>query len=117
MKQKRMDRVTSLLKEVLSELIQKEVKDPRLAKIVTITNIEIEKDLSLAHISVSVYGSEKEKEDSIKALNSAAGFLAIKASKEVILKFFPSLTFKLDRSLENQEKIETILNQLKTEKR
>jgi len=112
---KRVKRLNSLLKEVLSEVITQEVKDPRMAPLVTVTQVEISKDLHQAKVYVSIIGSEKERRDTLEALESAAGFIGVNASKKVTMRYFPTLTFKLDTTVDQQMKIDSLLDQIHRE--
>jgi ribosome-binding factor A len=112
----RIARLNSLLKEVLSEVIHKEVRNPLVHKLVTVTQVEITNDLQHAKVHISVIGTDKEKHDTIQALQSGAGFIAIQASKKVVMRYFPALTFKLDTSVEQQMRINTLLYKIKEER-
>jgi ribosome-binding factor A len=112
----RIVRLNSLLKEVLSEVIRNDVRNPHVARLITVTGVDITKDLQHAKVYISVIGTDKEKEDTIKALQSGAGFIAILSSKKVVMRYFPELTFILDTSVENQIRIDSLLNKIKEEK-
>lgn len=112
---KRPKRLNSLLKEVISEVIHKEVKDPRLHPLVSVTEVDITNDLQHAKVYISVIGTQAEKESSLAVLQSAAGFIAITASKKVTMRYFPALTFKLDTSLEQHLHIDSLLNKIREE--
>ncbi len=114
---KRTKRLNSLLKEVLSEVIHQEVKNPHLHRFVSITDVDISNDLQHAKIFISVIGTQKEKEDCLALLQSAAGFIAISASKKVVMRYFPSLTFKLDTSLDEHMHIDSLLSKIHKEQR
>lgn len=113
---KRPKRLNSLLKEVLSEVIHKEVKDPRLHPLVSVTEVDISNDLQHAKVYISVIGTQTEKESSLAVLQSAAGFIAISASKKVTMRYFPALTFKLDTALEQHLHIESLLYKINEER-
>ncbi len=117
MAKKRIERLNSLLKEVLSEVIRKDVRDPRLSPLFSITRVDITSDLQHAKVYISVIGTPHQKEETIIALQSAAGFIAITSSKKVVMRYFPALNFKLDQSLEEQLRIEEVLGQINQEKR
>lgn len=117
MENKRVKRLNSLLKEVLSEVIMKEVKDPRLARLVTVTEVDIAGDLRTAKVSISIIGTDKERRDTIEALESAAGYIAISASKKVVMRYFPSLSFKLDTSVDQQMRINALLEKIHDEEK
>lgn len=108
-------RLNSLLKEVLSEVIRADVRNPLVAKFVTVTSVDITSDLQHAKVYISVIGTTLEKEQTIKALQSAAGFIAIQSSKKVVMRYFPALTFKLDTTVEQQIRIDALLDKIKVE--
>lgn len=112
----RTDRLNSLLKEVISEVIRKDVRNPHVNELLTVTHVEITKDLRYAKVYVSVIGSETEKQETLAALNSAAGFIAVNASKQVVIRYFPELTFMLDDSVEKHMRIESLLDKISTER-
>lgn len=113
---KRTDRLNSLLKEVISEVIKRRVKNPHVSDLATVTRVEITKDLRFAKVFVSVIGDEAQRKETLDALNSAAGFIGSTASKQVVLRFFPSLTFKLDTSVEKHIRIQELLSEIEKEK-
>ena len=117
MGKQRIDRLNSLLREVISEVIKRDVKNPQVSELVTVTRVEITKDLRQAKVYVSIIGSEKERKETLEALNSAAGFIGVHASKKVVLRFFPTLKFILDESVDQQMRIEELLNHINEEKR
>lgn len=116
MGKKRTDRLNSLLREVISEVIREDVKNPHVNTLITVTHVDITKDLHHAKVYVSVIGSEKEKTETIAALQSAAGFIAVNASKKVVMRYFPELTFRIDDSVEKHMHIEDILTKINTER-
>ena len=115
MKPKRINRLNSLLKEVIAEVIRKDVCNPNVSVLATPTKVEITPDLHYAKVYISIIGNSEEKEKTIKALQESAGYIGSIASKKVVLRYFPSLTFILDNSVEDQMKIEKILQDIKKE--
>lgn len=113
---KRTDRLNSLLKEVLSDVIREEVRNPQISTLVTVTRVEITTDLHYAKVFVSVIGSEQEKQAALAGLQSAAGFIAVHAAKKVVMRYFPDLTFLLDDSVEKYAKIEEKLREIQQER-
>ena len=111
----RIVRLNSLLREVLSEVIRDDVRNPLVAKFVSVTSVDITNDLQHAKVYISVIGTLLEKENTIKALQSAAGFIAILSSKKVVMRYFPVLTFKLDVAVEQQIRIDELLHKIKEE--
>lgn len=113
----RVDRLNSLLKEVISEVIRRDVRNPHVNELVTVTRVEITKDLHYAKVYVSVIGNEEVKKETLNALQSAAGFIAVNSSKKVVMRYFPELTFRIDNGVEKHMRIEEILSELNKEKK
>lgn len=113
---RRTEKLNSLLKEVISEVIFKDVRNPSLSPLITITHVEISNDLHYAKVYVSIIGNDKIRADSLVALQSAAGFIAVNASKKVSMRYFPSLTFKLDDSVDALMRIDQILGDIEKER-
>ena len=112
---KRTERLNSLLKEVISEVIRKQVRNPNVAQFTTVTEVDISKDLHHAKVYVSVIGTDQERSATIEALETAAGFIGVHASKNVVMRHFPSLTFRLDTSVDKQLKIDSLLKKIRSE--
>jgi len=115
MEKKRIPRLNSLLKEVLAEVVRTEVKDPRMAPLVTVTSVDISKDLHHAKVFVSIIGTDIEKRETLEALTSAAGFIGVNAAKKVTMRYFPTLTFKLDTTVDEQLKIDALIEKIRRE--
>lgn len=116
MVKQRTDRLNSLLKEVISDVIRRDVRNPHVNELVTVTRVDITKDLHYAKVYISVIGTEEEKKETINALQSAAGFIAVNSSKKVVMRYFPSLTFKIDDAVDKHMRIETILNEINSKR-
>jgi ribosome-binding factor A len=110
---KRIKRVNSLLKEVISEVIRKDVDNPNVAAFTTVTKVQATNDLRNAKVFVSIIGTEDDKKKTMGALKKSASFIAITSSRKIVLKFFPELIFKLDDTAQAQQRIEDVLNSLK----
>lgn len=92
-----------------------DVDNPMIPRLITITQVDISKDLQHAKVHFSVIGDEREKQDALKALQSAAGFISVLSSKKVVMRHFPSLTFKLDDSVDKHMRIEEALKKIHQE--
>ncbi len=111
MTHRRAERVAEAIKEEVSLIIQKEVKDPRIG-FLTVTAVELSDDLRYAKIFVSVYGSEKERRKSLKGLQSATRFIRRGIGQRVKLRYIPEIVFKWDESIEKGAHIEELLRQV-----
>lgn len=116
MAKKRTARLNSLLKEVISDVIRKDTRNPHINQLMTVTRVEITPDLHYAKVYVSVIGLDSVKIETIDALQNAAGFIAVNASKQVVMRYFPQLTFKLDDSVDQHMRIEQLLHDIGTER-
>ena len=112
MSSRRCDRLNSLLKEVISEVVFRQVKNPHISELLTITKVDISKDLHHAKVYVSVIGEEKVKIQTLATLNQASGFISTTASKKVTMRFFPQLKFILDDSVDKHMRIDSILKEI-----
>ncbi|MCB1072538.1 MAG: 30S ribosome-binding factor RbfA [Chlamydiales bacterium] len=112
---KRTERLNSLLKEVLSEVIRDDVRNPNVAEFTTVTAVDISKDLHHAKVYISVIGTDTQRKETVEALESAAGFIGVLASKKVVMRHFPTLTFRLDTSVDKQMKIDSLLKKIHEE--
>ncbi|MCI5938323.1 MAG: 30S ribosome-binding factor RbfA [Bacilli bacterium] len=106
------ERMEKILEREISNIIFQDIKDERI-KFVTITNVNITNDLSIATVFYTVFGNENQINASIEALNEAKGFIRTILSKKLEVKKTPDLRFKYDESYEQGNKIEAILNSLK----
>lgn len=116
MKKNRIDRINSLLREVISDVIQKQVKNPHVNLFVSVTRVDTTTDLYHAKVYISLIGTDVEKQNVLHALESAAGFIAVQASHQVEMRHFPTLSFKLDSSAEEHFKIEKLLSDIEKER-
>jgi ribosome-binding factor A len=111
MQGKRLDRVNQLIKEEISLVLQRELKDPRLG-FVTVTEVETANDLRLAKVFVSVLGDEAKWTSSLAALKSARGFIRHWLRGHLDLRVTPELDFRADRSMVHGARIQELLKQL-----
>jgi ribosome-binding factor A len=104
----RSDRVSGLIQKVLSEILQKDIKDPRL-KMATITGVEVSRDLKLARIYFTTPDGEQEKDAAIKGFDSARGYIKRTLAHELDLKYMPDIKFFFDASIEYGEHIDSLI--------
>lgn len=112
--ERRVQRVNQLLREELSRLIRREMKDPRV-ELVTVTGVEVSGDLRHATVHVRTLRDDPPVEEAIQGLRSAEGFLRGKLGRELRIRRIPELTFEADRTLERARRIEALLDQVAEE--
>ncbi|MGI8423346.1 MAG: 30S ribosome-binding factor RbfA [Chloroflexota bacterium] len=108
---RRRERLGALIEEILSDLIR-QMKDPRVGGMVSVTRVQVTQDASLARVHVSVMGSEEERKDTLRALGHAHGFLRSKLGAELSIRHVPELQFTLDRSIEEGDRVLELINTL-----
>jgi ribosome-binding factor A len=112
MQGKRLERVNQLIKEEISMLLQRELKDPRLG-FVTITEVDVTPDLKHAKVYVSVLGPEGRWSSSLAALDSARGFVRNWLRRHLDLRAIPEVAFRPDHSMEHAAHIQSLLAELR----
>jgi ribosome-binding factor A len=112
MPSRRQRRVAELIHRELSILFLQGVKDPRLAG-VTITGVEVTKDLLLARVYFTVFEAEDGGKGALAGLEHAKGFLRTQLAERVELRFVPDLIFAQDKSAQYGQRIDALLDQLK----
>lgn len=111
----RPERVQEALRQEISRVVQNELKDPRLG-FLTITKVELTRDLRYAKVYFSVLGEMKDKQLALKGLNSAKGYIKNMIGERINLRFVPEVVFKIDESLEHTKEIYDLLDRIKKEK-
>jgi len=109
---RRSNRVADLLRFEITDLIQREIQDPRVG-LTSVTNVDLSPDLRNAHVSFSVLGDEAERITTIEALQQAKGFIKSRLAKRLrTMRRIPDLTFVLDRGAEHSQHISDLLENL-----
>lgn len=115
MSKQRAERVQEALRQEISRIVHDEIKDPRLG-FITITKVELTKDLRYAKVFFSVLGEMKDKTLALKGLNSAKGYIKGLVADRIKLRLVPEIAFKIDDSLEHTSQIYDILDKIRKEK-
>jgi ribosome-binding factor A len=110
---RRVDRVAEAVREEVAAFITKDAKDPRITAFVTVTAVEMTRDLRHASVFVSVMGTDAERDETFEGLKSVAHHLRSHVGRALRLQFAPEIIFKLDRSVANAARIETLLASIK----
>lgn len=109
---RRIERLNSLIRRDVSELLRYEVKDPRVSGVVSVTQVDTSSDVQHAKVYVSVYGTLREKENTIAALQSAAGFIRRQLRGRLETRHVPVLRFILDDTLTEGNQMLDLLDTL-----
>ncbi|OGO43048.1 MAG: ribosome-binding factor A [Chloroflexi bacterium RBG_16_58_8] len=111
----RIERVNTLIRREISELIQHQLRDPRLDAFVAVTEVVTSPDLKFARIYISSIGGQQEKDKVLGVLNAAAGYLRTELARNVQLRHTPELSFHWDNSIEHGDRILRLLDQVNAE--
>ncbi|NEZ46089.1 30S ribosome-binding factor RbfA [Clostridium niameyense] len=109
----RAGRINEEMKKEISSIIRNNVKDPRLSAMVSVTGVDVTRDLRYAKVYVSIFGDEKSKEESLLALKSSTGFIRREVGKKINLRYTPEIIIQLDESIERGMHIDKILDAIK----
>ncbi len=112
----RAHRVGEQMKKELSDIIMRELKDPRVS-FVTVTGVDVTGDLQQAKVFITVLGSDEQKEATLQGLSKAKGFIRSEIGKRIRLRKTPEITFELDESIEYGNRINTLLQNLNKDER
>ena len=111
---RRTDRINGLLRQEISKLLSHELNDPRLSGVVSITQVETSTDLRRARVYVSVLGDQQEKNTVLSGINSATRFMRRELGERLTIRYVPELSFVLDESLDEAERIFNLMDSLGT---
>lgn len=109
----RLNRLAEEIKREVTDILQTQLKDPRVSKFASITGVELSKDLRHAKIYVSVLGSEEDQNKTLDGLTSATGFIRSKIGNRIRLRYIPEIIFHLDPSIQKGIKITQLLYTVK----
>lgn len=109
----RKERVSEQMKQELANIVNQELKDPRV-KFITITDVEVTGDLSQAKVFFTVL-EETGKEETLRALNKAKGFIRSEIGKRMTMRKIPEIEFHLDESIDYGYRIEKLLKEINEE--
>ncbi|MDD5174154.1 MAG: 30S ribosome-binding factor RbfA [Candidatus Omnitrophota bacterium] len=108
----RPERVQEALRQEISKIVLEEIKDPRIG-FLTITKVDLTKDLRYAKVYFSVLGGVKEKALALKGLNSAKGYIKGKVADRIKLRLVPDISFRIDESIEHTKEIYDLFERIK----
>src|SRR3954469_1583146 len=110
---RRPDRLAEAIREEVANFLNERVKDPRITGMVTVTAVEVTRDLRTAKVFVSVLGPDADRAKTFEGLDSLAGHLRARLGKSLGLRSAPEILFRHDESVARAARIETLLAQIK----
>lgn len=115
MDSRRQDRVAEAIREEVATFLAEDAKDPRIVGLVTVTGVEVTRDLRQARVYVSVMGSEVERTATFAGLDSVATHLRSRVGRALRLRLAPEIQFRHDDSVARAARIEELLANLRTD--
>ncbi|WP_066068665.1 30S ribosome-binding factor RbfA [Neobacillus soli] len=112
----RANRVSEQMKKELGDIISRKIKDPRIG-FVTVTDVEVTGDLQQAKVYISVLGDEEQRENTLKGLAKAKGFIRTEIGHRIRLRKTPEIIFEWDESIDYGHRIDTLLHQLQSDEK
>ena len=113
---RRADRVAEAIRMEVATFLSEGAKDPRLVGLVTITAVDVTRDLRHARLFISVMGTDSERAATLEALESMKGHLRTRLAKSLRLRVAPEVSFKVDESVARAARIESLLAQVREKK-
>ena len=114
MDQRRGGRVNNTIQHELGYLIE-ELSHPRLSPMTSVTSVDVNRDLSMAKVHISVLGTDEEREDTLEALRSAATRLRMEISQRIVIRKMPRLSFFVDDTMQSGADMEKLIDQTMSE--
>ncbi|NPV28254.1 MAG: 30S ribosome-binding factor RbfA [Firmicutes bacterium] len=108
----RPSRLAEEIKREVTDILRLQLKDPRISRFISITDVEVSKDLRHAKVFVSVFGSEEEQAKTLEGLKKASGFIRAELGKRIRVRYLPELSFCFDPSIQRGIKISQILREV-----
>jgi ribosome-binding factor A len=110
---RRSERVAEGIREEVATFLAEDAKDPRIVGLVTVTGVDVTRDLRHAKVFVSIMGSDQERQATLEGLDSAASHLRARIGRALRLRVAPEITFRYDESVARAAKIEALLAELR----
>ncbi|MCL2166301.1 MAG: 30S ribosome-binding factor RbfA [Clostridiales bacterium] len=107
----RSSRVAEEIKKELSDIIRHDMNDPRVKGLVSVTHVEVSRDISTATIFLSCLGEAEEQANTVKAFKQAGGYIRGELAGRLHLRFIPELLFRADNSIRVGARINALINQ------
>lgn len=112
---RRSERVAEAIREEIATFLHEGAKDPRLTAMVTVTTVEVTRDLRHAKVFVSLLGTDEEKRSTMEVLDRLTGHVRSRLARALRLRVAPEVAFRFDQSIERAARIESLLAQVRQE--
>jgi ribosome-binding factor A len=114
---RRVDRINGLLRQEISQLLSRQIKDPRLIGVISITEVRTSSDLRNAQVYVSVMGDQEAQNNALEGIRSAAAYLRRELRDRLSMRYVPFLKFVLDKSIEDADQLLNIMDGIRDQEK
>jgi ribosome-binding factor A len=111
---RRIDRINELLRQEISQLLARQVKDPRLDGVISITQVKTTNDLRNARVFISVMGDPAAKQSALEGIQSAATYLRRELRDRLAMRYVPFLSFAVDSTLDDAAHLNQLMDRIQT---
>lgn len=111
----RNERIAEEIKKSVSQIINNDLKDPRINGLISVTKVEVTKDLRYAKIFISLYGDNIEKDNVFSAIENATGYIRRELAGMIRMKYIPEISFEMDKSIEYGIHIHKLIEKVKNQ--
>ncbi|MBN2035991.1 MAG: 30S ribosome-binding factor RbfA [Chitinispirillaceae bacterium] len=108
-------RLAEQLRQEIGTVIAREMRDPRIPPVVTVTHVKLSQDTRNATVHISIYGEENVRKNAFEVINAAAAYIQRIVARRVTMKHFPQLCFKRDDSIEYSSHINELLKEIQND--
>jgi ribosome-binding factor A len=112
---RRAERISNLIRQEISELLQEQINDPRLSSLISITQVITSPDLMQAKIYVSILGDKADRNEMLRGFKAASGFFRRELARRLTLRHVPELSFHFDDSIERGTNILQLIEQISSD--
>lgn len=109
----RNERIAEEIKKVVSQIINNDLKDPRIEGLISVTKVEVTKDIRHATIFISFYGDKTKRDTTFEVIKNAKGYIRRELAGSIRVRYIPDISFKLDESIEYGIHINKLLEEVK----
>lgn len=106
-------RINEEMRKEISSIIRNDIKDPRIDAMISVTKVDVTKDLRYAKVYVSIFGKEESKKGTLDALKRSAGFIRREVGHRINLRYTPEILIEIDNTIEQGMHIDELLHRIR----
>lgn len=107
----RSERVGDEMQKIIADIIRNDLRDPRIPMLTSVTEVDVTRDLSHANVYISIFGSDEEKAECLKALKKASSYIRRQVTGKMNLRISPEIHFQRDDSIEKGMRLSKLIDE------